>query len=423
MLNKIKSKFFYAFIFECISEKVKLNIIKYNKSLQKSINIKLLNYKLLSGKYIIKESNEIWKLYNAFNNILIFKGNYLNGKGKEYYLDGKLLSEGEYLNNKKWNLKLYDINGNIISELKDGKGYFNINDEFNGYFFESEFINGLPNGKGKEYYFTNYLKYEGEYLNGKRHGKGKEYYPDGKLLCEGEYLYNKRYNVKGYDLNNNIIYELKKGKGFIKEYNYNKSMYEGNYLYGLKNGKGKEYYKNGKLIFEGEYLNENRNGKGKEYNNKGELIFEGEYLYNYRIKGKQYIKGKLEYEGDYLYNKKYNGKGYDENGNIIYELINGNGKVKEYQFDGKLRFEGEYLNGKRNGKGKEYDICKGLIYEGEYFNGLKNGKGKVYNIKDNLIFEGEYLNGKKHGKGKEYNNNGKLIYEGNYLNGKRENKA
>ena len=30
---------------------------------------------------------------------------------------------------------------------------------------------------------------------------------------------------------------------------------------------------------------------------------------------------------------------------------------KEYfDFSGKLRFEGEYLNGKRNGKGKEYDI-------------------------------------------------------------------
>ena len=28
--------------------------------------------------------------------------------------------------------------------------------------------------------------------------------------------------------------------------------------------------------------------------------------------------------------KKWNGKGYDENGNVIYELINGNGKVKEY---------------------------------------------------------------------------------------------
>ena len=33
-----------------------------------------------------------------------------------------------------------------------------------------------------------------------------------------------------------------------------------------------------------------------------------------------------------------------------------NGKGKEYYSNGKLKFEGKYLNGKRNGKGKEYDI-------------------------------------------------------------------
>ena len=53
---------------------------------------------------------------------------------------------------------------------------------------------------------------------------------------------------------------------------------------------------------------------------------------------------------------------------IIYEL---NGKVKEYnEYEDKIEFEGEYLNGKINGKGKEF-------YEGT------------------LVFEGEYLNGKK----------------------------
>jgi len=72
-------------------------------------------------------------------------------------------------------------------------------------------------------------------------------------------------------------------------------------------------------------------------------------------KGREYINGKLEYEGEYFNNKKWKGKGYDENSNIIYELINGNGHIKEYYYDGKLIFEGEYLNGKRwNGKGKEY---------------------------------------------------------------------
>ena len=51
-------------------------------------------------------------------------------------------------------------------------------------------------------------------------------------------------------------------------------------------------------------------------------------FYGYKIKGNEYIQNRLEYKGDYLYAIKYNGKGYDENGNIIYELINGTGKLK-----------------------------------------------------------------------------------------------
>ena len=42
--------------------------------------------------------------------------------------------------------------------------------------FEGEYLNGKRNGKGKEYYyFDGKLKFEGEYLNGERNGKGKEY--------------------------------------------------------------------------------------------------------------------------------------------------------------------------------------------------------------------------------------------------------
>ena len=55
------------------------------------------------------------------------------------------------------------------------------------------------------------------------------------------------------------------------------------------------------------------------------MKFEGEYLYNYKIRGKEYNKGILEYEGEYLFHKKWNGKGFDEKGNIVYELNNGNG--------------------------------------------------------------------------------------------------
>ena len=137
-------------------------------------------------------------------------------------------------------------------------------------------------------------------------------------------------------------------------------------------------------------------GKGKEYYINGGIRFEGEYIYSFKIKGKSYLNNKIEFEGEYLYNQKWNGKGYDENGNVIYELINGNGKVKEYNSDGILIFEGENLNRRRNGKGKEYLHAGGIIFfEGEYLNGRRNGKGKEYSFDGKLMFEGEYSNGKK----------------------------
>ena len=110
-------------------------------------------------------------------------------------------------------------------------------------------------------------------------------------------------NIKVYDQQKNIICEIKEGKGNMKEIDdYHNLIYEGEYLNGERNGKGKEY-KYGKLIFEGEYLNGLRNGKVKEYyiniiNKKLTLLFEGEYKNG----------------------KKWNGKGYDENGNIIYNI-------------------------------------------------------------------------------------------------------
>ena len=44
----------------------------------------------------------------------------------------------------------------------------------------------------------------------------------------------------------------------------------------------------------------------------------------------------MEYEGEFRYFIKWNGKGYDESDNIIYELINWKGNVKEYYDNGKL---------------------------------------------------------------------------------------
>ena len=186
-------------------------------------------------------------------------------------------------------------------------------------------------------------------------------------------------------------------------------------------------------IFEGEYLNnERKKGIEKIGASSQFLNFEGEYLYNHKIKGKEYYEDDEIYQGEYLYDKKWNGKGYNKNGEVIYELINGNGKVKEYKInnnycDKYLIFEGEYLNGKiKKGIGYERNefYCDYIKFEGEYLNGERNGKGKKYYFEDIIKFEGEYLNNKKWN-GKYYNpydknffeiNNGKGNIKSYYLN-------
>ena len=129
------------------------------------------------------------------------------------------------------------------------------------------------------------------------------------------------------------------------------------------------------------------------------------------------------FEGEYLEGKKWNGKGYDKNGNIIYELKDGNGFFIEYdvEYGERIEFEGEYKNGEKNGKGKEY-FDGILVFEGEFKNGKRNGKGKEY-FDGQLVFEGEYLEGKIwNGKGKEYDTGTDvLLFEGEYVNGKRWN--
>ena len=207
MLDNIKSSYIFKIILDYINIKIKLKIIKYNKALQNKIDIQLLNYKLFSGRYLIYEQNGIGKEYNSYNNELVFEGEYKNakrnGKGKEYNYDGKLIFEGEYLNGEK--------NGK-------GKEYF-----YNEHsLFEEENLN-FRIGKRKEYNFYR-----------KKYGKRREFKENIKIqiIFEGQYLNGKRWNGNGFDKNNNILYELKNGKGLVKEYINELIFFDGEYLNG-----------------------------------------------------------------------------------------------------------------------------------------------------------------------------------------------
>ena len=126
---------------------------------------------------------------------------------------------------------------------------------------------------------------------------------------------------------------------------------------------------------------------------------------------KQYFRDKLKFEGDY---------------------VDGKCIGKEYEKD-KIIFEGEYFNGKRHGKGKEYMPNGKLRFEGEYYDNKKmefdieysNGeraKGKVKQYFDDgktLLFECELKDNELNGQGRHYSYNGNIKFEGEYVKGKR----
>ena len=133
----------------------------------------------------------------------------------------------------------------------------------NDLMFEGEYKNGKRNGKRIEYSKKGKIKYEGEYLNGKRNGKGKKYYNDS-LIFEGDYLKWKKWSGIVCDKEENK-YELKNGKGFIKEYIEEQS-----------------------LLFEGEYLNGEKNWKGILSSEYG-VYLDGEFYKGRRWKGKSML--------------------------------------------------------------------------------------------------------------------------------------
>ena len=419
-------------------EKKTLKIVENNKRLQRILCINALNYYLWNKKLLKKvNKNRNSVIISLDNNYTLFEGIFKNGmkngKGKEY--DGNLkdiIFEGEYKDNKR--------NGK-------GKEYF-LNEKLK---YEGEYENGKRNGKGIEYNSEGEVIFEGEYLNGKRwNGIGKEHYyfhvfrgkykngqkwkgkeyseGSNQIIFEGEYLDDKRWNGKFYYSNGNLKFEGE----ILDDKFWNGILYSVNNeeTFEIKNGKGKikEYTSShyiGIVVFDGELLNGLKNGKGEEYfvmlyNNYLNIKFKGEYLNGEKWNGIGYnIKGEKQYEvkngTGYIYE-------YDDCNKLIFEgeLNDGtkSGKAIEYNKQGEIIFEGFYLNGKRHGYGKLFNDLYDtyLSYEGDFFNGMKNGFGKEY-ISDSLLYEGEFKNDEKHGKGKFYYSNGQIHREGIFHKG------
>ena len=392
----------------------------------------------------------------------------MNGKCKEFDIEGNLIYEGEFSEGKR--------NGK-------GKEFFN-----NKISFEGEFKEGKKwNGNANEYNEKGNLLFYGTYQNGKKfNGKSCKYFDDEeKLRYELEYKNGLLWNAKGYDKNNSLDFEIIEGNGTMKDYysdtilkfngNYKggkkngkvfsyynnpntKLEYEGEFIDDIKNGEWKIYYENGNVEFIGFFKNGLKHGQCKKFSEFGKLVFDGEYNEGIKWNGKERIlyncdKKKIVIERkykegkalcvEYYEHKKFDPKYFDIKGlEFIQELINQGHDKKDFSEDinyesyiTNLLFIGEHLDDKsiknkinRNGKGIEYHENKST-FEGEYKDGKRiNGKGKIFNNKGNLIFDGDYINGKRNGTVIEYyeeieedeenvNTDSNLLikYEGKYI--------
>ena len=91
--------------------------------------------------------------------------------------------EGNKFNNENYADFIYPVI-NIIKEdinKKRNNGRY-VNGRYiwdDGKYYEGQFKNNLPNGKGIKYYSNGNILFEGDFINGKFEGKGKYIYGDG----------------------------------------------------------------------------------------------------------------------------------------------------------------------------------------------------------------------------------------------------
>ena len=398
---------------------------------------------------IIKYSNRgILKTDKSFDNELR-----LNGISREYYTNGEIKTEENYVNGKKQgSYKNFYRTGELLRE--------------------DVYYNDKMNGISTMYHRNGIIKKESFYSNGKKEGTFKTFDNLGNILQEENYSVGKKNGVfKFYFSNQSIksIENYKNGKknGTFEYYTLDHST-ENNpdsklervesYKNGKKNGAFKYYDRRGfgdrkktlSIVKEEFYENDEKTGTWKEYKYDYHTLtgFTQEL-----VASETFVKGGLD--GPF---KKFK----DKNPNLIIEEGTYDKGIKvgywkyyevytQKYMDGsttqttKISSEGKYVNGIKNGKWKEYrhggqyiegsyDNSGGIetylttgdnIATYNYKNNIKDGPFEIENTASGLsittVTKGKYVNGVKDPLTKIYKKGfrGNLEYMGSYKNKKK----
>uniref|UniRef100_A0A6C0EFR1 Uncharacterized protein n=1 Tax=viral metagenome TaxID=1070528 RepID=A0A6C0EFR1_9ZZZZ len=221
---------------------------------------------------IITESNDKYSyhhnIWNAFTEVILYcirKKYPYTGKLYKYNKSGKLILDSTYVEGKKegYYYKKTKYKGPFLSRdpcySKIKKCYYkngilhgemsrrNVDDKL--YYHESiDYIDGVINGKHKQYNRNGKVEYECDYVNDKKHGN------------EFAYYYNKKKNKTIITLEVNYVMDLPNGT-IIKRHKNGVTKLRGVYVNGLKDGIWTEWHDNHEKKSEREYSNGKKIGK------------------------------------------------------------------------------------------------------------------------------------------------------------------
>ncbi|PCJ85989.1 MAG: hypothetical protein COA57_06890 [Flavobacteriales bacterium] len=321
--------------------------------------------------------------------------------------------------------------GDIKSIVKYANGFVKSREKIN-----RKDRNGMKQGRWKEFYSCpepcnkEYkTKVEGRYMNDLKHGYFREYdrqgvllnttkYENGEVVENAEELEQLEVKMEYYDdAKVKWMKSFKDGvpEGVHREYSkegeiINSIIYsEGNKMgegilnkQSVKQGDWKEYYLDGQLRAEGKYDNGLRIGRWVFYHSNGKVEQEGVF-----ISGERPIRlWKWYYPSGHLLREENFHMGMEE------------GQLIEYSDSGKVITKGEYLGGEK--EGIWFYEMGDHREEGEYRAGRKEGIWKHYYRNGKLSFEGKFIDGAPDGKHVWYYPKGKKMLEGKYVFGMKE---
>jgi antitoxin component YwqK of YwqJK toxin-antitoxin module len=336
-----------------------------------------------------KHLKEVYHVTDTIQNILM-------GPYESYYLNGKLESRGQFVDNETagvWEF-FYETGGLKMRGILRQNANYGLWEYYyeNGQKSMEGTINGrFREGEWKTYFENGQLKEIGEYKANKRVGLWKTFYEDGARRGE-------------------IVYDDDYGR-YTEYYHSGKVMGEGPKRGPTKVGHWRYFSETGHIESEGELENGRRTGEWVYYYPDGTVSARGSFRGDKATGTWTYYheNGAVSASGNFEDGVK---SGYwktvSADGSVRSEVtyVNGAGEYREYYQDGKLKIKGRIENDVRQGRW-EFFYPDGTL-EGEC--AYENGRGtyKGYYPTGALQTTGEMEQERKVGTWEIYEKDGRL---------------